>query len=86
MVPIDDHNINEKLKKLQAQRDIISQLAAKHGLHDQPKLESFTLINVRGTANSRLEPNSPGSATGAGAYATMSPHVAVKDKVKSYHQ
>lgn len=54
--------MNEKLKRMQAQKNIIALLAEKHGLQDSPKIQEFSLLNLRDSNNSRLEPNSAENA------------------------
>ncbi|CDW78155.1 UNKNOWN [Stylonychia lemnae] len=69
----DDHYLNEKIKYLQNQRQIIHQLADKYGIQNNVKVEQLSLIkNVIG-AHHRHDQAS---------YLSQDP----KERIKEYHQ
>lgn len=62
---------------MQEQKSIIAQLAEKHGLVDQPKIQTFSLLHVRGGGS--------GVRNGSVSGSSYDPYTPAKDKVKDYH-
>jgi hypothetical protein len=70
--------LNDKIRKLNADKKAISEMATKHGLIDAPRISQFSYLTVPGRGGRE----SPGAANYGSIISTQDP----KDRVKEYHK